>query len=147
MSEMDADERAKLVKKLRSYTKRRNEIASEMADLKEADDKLKPKITEILEQLGERDTTKLFPKMNGFRLDRPEKMVINESRLSEWLKDKAPKVHGKVFKKVVQFDKKAFEEAVAAGDVPDADAVLSDDEFVTFEPMSARLMPTKAKKG
>lgn len=140
------EEREKALKKLRSYTKRRNEIKSEMAELKAADDKLVPKIKELLEELGERDTTSLFPKLDGFRLDRPEKMVVNEERLGGWLKDHAPKVHKIVFKRVVQFDRKAFEDAVASGDVPDVDEVLSNDEFVRFEKMTPRLMPAKAKK-
>lgn len=143
---MTDEERDKALKKLRSLVKRRNEVTSEIEELEKSKKVLGAKITEALEALEERDTTTLFPKLNGFRLDRPEKMVVNEERLGGWLKEHAPKVHKLVFKRVVQFDRKAFEDAVASGDVPDVDEVLSNDEFVRFEKMTPRLMPSKAKK-
>lgn len=146
MTELDDEERARLTKKLRSYVKRRNEVRTEIEDLTKDEKTLGDKIKVLLDQLGETNTTNLFPKMAGYRLDRPKAMVFNEDRLSAWLKENAPKAHKVVFERKVVFNKKKLDEAVQAGDIPGIDDVLSDDEYVTFTEMTPRLMPTKAKK-
>lgn len=145
MGKIDDEEREKLQKRLRSYTKARNEVRGEMATLKEKDDKLGAKIREVLEKLDVRSTVDLFPKLDGYRLDRPQSMVFNNERFLPWLEEK---VDDDLFERIYPrtLNKKALDEAVQAGDIDGIDDVLADEDFVTFKEMGARLMPTKAAK-
>lgn len=132
--------------KLRRLVRERNTVRAEMVELGEKDKDLGRKIMEMLEELGIRQTTEVAPNLDGYRLDRPERMVVNEEKLALWMRDHAPEeVYEATFQR--KFVRKAFDEAVQAGDISGIDDILADDEYVTFKQDSPRLMPTKAVKG
>lgn len=128
---------------LTQMVRRRREIQAEMKALKETDDKLKERIMKKMASEG-LDEHKLKDG-SGYAFSRPRKMVYNHEAWRALLKESAPKVLKSVFKKVETFDEKALLAAIEKGDIDGADDLLADDEFVTFEDMTPRLMPIKPK--
>lgn len=141
----------KLKAKLRKKSRDRNAVKDQMKELEAKDKTLANEIKVLLEEAIEagviaEDDRSFAPSKTegGYRLDKPEQVIYHQPAWRERLEAVAPKVRKMVFRKTETFDKKALEEAIERGDVPDADELLEDPTFTEIKPMTPRLMPTKA---
>lgn len=140
---MAVDPKQKALVKARERMVRRQAIEEQIKELESNKAQLGEEIIALLDQAGETriTSTKGGP---GYVLQKPTQIVYNEERLAERLKESAPKVARECFKKVTQFNKKAFERALEHGLIPGADELLADDDIVTISALKPRLMPLKA---
>jgi len=134
----------KLETQLRKAIIERADIDSELKPLEERKVKATARIKELMTQLGRGDYR--LNDDTGFQLQRPMSTVYHQDAIKTYLAELAPKLVRKVFRKVEQFDRDAFEKLVEEGKVPQADEMLANDQYVELKPGTPRLTPMKPLK-
>jgi hypothetical protein len=132
------EKQEKLRAQLTEKVAERRQVRAEKDALDAREKELGVDIVRLMGKLG-MDKAESAPG-EGYYLQKPVSVLFHEDAIEARLRDVAPKLVSKVFKKTTIFDRAAFTMLIEEGKL-DRDEFLLDTALVEEKPQSPRLMP------